>query len=142
MKGKRIEINSSKSGGIYPIIVAPNQKVIQIHRIRKAINFEANKAALATLSANGYVLYMYLLMHPEGRIWALSSKDVYNRTPLTEKTYTVAMKELIAKGYLTEGEIFINTYSATTFKENAWHFWERPELRFAEIIPENNVGSS
>ena len=96
MSGK-ISVSESRTGKQYYIKVAANQKVIQIHRVKNGINFEANYKAMAVLSANAYVLYMYLLMHENHRVWALSSKDVYAKTALTEKTYTKAVAELIEK---------------------------------------------
>ena len=69
---------------------------------------------------------MYLIMHENDRVWALSSKDVYAKTQLTEKTYQKAIQELIEKKYLTAGEIDIGT--GIKYKENAYHLWEKPSL--------------
>lgn len=107
----------------YTIKVAYNQKVVQIHRVEGGINFKANYKALATLSQYGYSLYMYLLLHEEGRVWALSSKDVYAKTQLTEKTYPKAVKDLIDKGYLVQGKI---DGGVVEFEDNAYHLWEDP----------------
>ena len=123
MSGK-ISIYESRTGKQYYIKVAANQKVIQIHRVKNYINFEANYKAMAALSSNAYVLYMYILMHDNRRIWALSSKDVYAKTALTEKTYTKAVAELIEKKYLVKGDIQLDAY--TTYSENAYHFYELP----------------
>lgn len=123
MSGK-ISVSESRTGKQYYIKVAANQKVIQIHRVKNYIDFEANYNAMSTLSSNAYVLYMYILMHDNRRIWALSSKDVYAKTALTEKTYTKAVAELIEKKYLVKGDIQLD--ACTTYSENAYHFYELP----------------
>ena len=130
-RNRTISVNMAKSGGNYKIIVAKNQKVIQIHRIKNSINFTANQSAMQILTSNAYVLYMYLLMHENHRIWALSSKDVFNKTPLTEKTYPKAVVELILKGYLTAGIINIGGDKKyyDTYKEEAYHLWESPDMK-------------
>lgn len=126
MRGKKIQINCDKQGRSYAIVVAKNQKVIQIHRAKNGISFAANYEAMKILTPNAYVLFMYLLMHENNRVWALSSKDVYEKTTLTEKTYPKAVQELINKGYLTAGEIDLG--SGTKYKEDAYHLWESPDL--------------
>ena len=118
------EINFFKNGYNGSIKVAKNQKVIQIHRIKNGINFEANYKALATLTEHGYILYMYLLMHSNNRVWALSSKDVTERTPLTMNPYNAAVHDLIDKGYLVAGNI---DEKELHFDVNAYHFLEDPE---------------
>lgn len=125
MSGK-ISVSESRTGKQYYIKVAANQKVIQIHRVKNGINFEANYKAMAVLSANAYVLYMYLLMHENHRVWALSSKDVYAKTALTEKTYTKAVAELIENKYLVKGDIQLD--ACTTYSWNAYHLYELPEM--------------
>ena len=125
MKGyKTIEINNDSQLRSYAIKVAANQKVVQIHRRAGSITFDANYKAMKALSPAGYMLYMYLLMHSNNRIWALSSEAVYNKTNLTKNTFPKAVDELIATGYLTEGDIDIG---GNKFKKNAFHLWEDPE---------------
>lgn len=125
MKGyKTIEINNDSQLRSYAIKVAANQKVIQIHRKSGSITFASNYKAMKALSSNAYVLYMYLLMHSNNRIWALSSEDVYDKTNLTKNTFPKAVEELIATGYLVKGEIDIG---GNKFKNNAFHLWEDPE---------------
>lgn len=126
-KNRTISVNITNYGNKFKIVVAKNQKVIQIHRIKNSINFVANQNAMKILTANAYVLYMYLLMHENHRIWALSSKDVFNKTPLTEKTYPKAVVELILKGYLTVGIIDIG--GGEVYKEEAYHLWESPDMK-------------
>lgn len=123
MSGK-ISVYERGTGKQYSITIAANQKVIQINRVKNYINFEANYKAMTALSSNAYVLYMYLLMHDNRRIWALSSKDVYAKTALTEKTYPKAVAELIDKNYLVRGDIQLDAY--TKFSQNSYQFYELP----------------
>ena len=67
--------------------------------------------------------------------WALSSKDVTNKTALSMRTYNNAVAELIEKGYLVAGDINLPQYSQRGvecgvwhFEENAYHLYEDPEL--------------
>ena len=136
MANRKIDVVEKGTWKIYSILVAKNQKVIQIHRIKSSINFEANYKAMKELSSNAYVLYMYLLMHENHRVWALSSKDAYNKTGLTDKTYPNAVKELSKKGYLTAGIIDLGEVKNGTqseyerkYKEEAYHLWEDPDMR-------------
>lgn len=136
MASRKIEVVEVGTWKMYSILVAKNQKVIQIHRIKNSINFEANYKAMKNLTSNAYVLYMYLLMHENHRVWALSSKDVYNKTALTDKTYPKAVTELIQKGYLTAGIINLGEVREGTiskydrkYKEEAYHLWEDPDMR-------------
>lgn len=126
MNAKIISVCEKQTGKRYGIKVAENQKVIQIHRVKKGINFAAGYQSLKDLTANAHLLYMYLLLHSEGRVWALSSKDVFEKTHLTKKTYPLAVQELIDKKYLTEGPIDIG--SDTLYTKNAFHLWEIPSL--------------
>lgn len=129
MRGyKTIWINNDSKGSTYKIELAKNQKVVQVHRIKNSINFKANEKAMETLSANAFVLYMYLLRHSNDRIWSMSSKDIFNKTPLTEKTYPKAVDELISTGYLVAGELGIG--NGETYKENAFHLLEDPDMKF------------
>lgn len=134
MAGKKIDIQG-ENGQQYSIIVAKNQKVIKIHRIQKSINFEANKKAMEDLSDSAYKMYMYLLLHEQNRVWALSRTDACNRTKQKERTYLNSIKELISKKYLTKGTIDLG-YGDKKYKENAYHLWETPSL----IKEENPIG--
>lgn len=121
---KYYEYEVTNLGTPYGIKVAYNQKVVQIHRLDSGVTFSATKKAQKTLTLYGFVLYMYLLLHEVNRVWALSSKDVYASTSLTEKTYPKAVKDLIDKGYLTQGKI---DGGVVEFEENAYHLWEDPD---------------
>ena len=57
------------------------------------------------LTADAYLLYMYLITRPSNRVWTLSSQDVYNNTALKKRTYSKAVSELIEKKYLIPGPI-------------------------------------
>ena len=136
MASRKIDVVELGTWKMYSILVAKNQKVLQIHRIKSSINFEANYKAMKALTSNAYVLYMYLLMHENHRVWALSSKDVYAKTHLTDKTYPNAVKELVKKGYLTPGIINLGELRSGVqsdydrkYKEEAYHLWEDPDMR-------------
>ena len=120
------------NGQDYPIKLAKNQKIIQIHKVNIGINYSANMKALNKLSANAFVLYMYLLDHDEMRLWALSSKDVINKTSLSKNTYPNAVNELIEKGFLEEKSIDIGQEQ---YSENTYHFWEDPENKVEHCMP-------
>ena len=113
-----------ENNNVYLVNIYKNQKIIQIHRIKGGINFKANFKAMETLSTCAYILYMYLMIHDDSMVWALSSKDVYKRTHLTETTYPKSVQELIEKGYLVPGEI--QTLDGK-FSENVYHLFEDPE---------------
>ena len=137
MAGKKIDVQGSH-GQRYTILVSKNQKVIKIHRIKSAINFKANEQAQKELSIYAYAMYMYLIRHEQNRVWALSSKDVFEKTPLKEKTYIKAVQELIDKGYLTKGTIDLGC-GDRKYKDEAYHLWETPSLRFEETPIGNEV---
>lgn len=126
MNGRTINV-TNRGYKNYTILLAKNQKLIKIHRIKQGINYKANYEALSMLSPYAYKLYMYLMMHDNDRIWALSSKDVYARTKLTEKTYPIAVKELIENKYLVASEIDVGSEIIT---ENAYNFYEHPLLQY------------
>lgn len=121
---KYYEYEVTNLGTPYDIKVAYNQKVVQIHRLDSGITFSANKKALQSLSENAYSLYMYLIMHEQGRVWALSSKDIYANTHITKNKYQKTVSELIEKGYLTKGKI---DGGVVEFTDNAYHLWEDPD---------------
>lgn len=118
-------------GRTYKLELSKNQKVVKIHRIKETINFAENAKVQEELSINAFLLYMYLVRHQQDRVWALSSKDVYPKTHLTESTYRKAMHELIEKEYLTKGTIDLGADGI--YKEESYHFWEVPSLRHKSI---------
>ena len=131
MGSKKIDVNSIKTGQSYYILVAKNQKVIKIHRIQNGINFEAHSKARQELSIHAFMLYDYLICHEQHRVWALSSKDVYEKAHLTERTYPRAVHELIEKDYLTKGTIDLGLGNRK-YTDEAYHLWETPSLRESE----------
>ena len=102
----KIEINNDTCGRSFAKYT--NQKVVQIKRVdekRKSINFDANRQAMQNLTPNGYMLYMNLILWPHDTAWALSSKEVYQRTTLKRRTYEAAIEDLISHGYLVPHDI-------------------------------------
>lgn len=108
-------------GSPYELTIANNQKAIYIHR-EKGINFKHNHAAMKALSADAYLLYMYLITRQGGRVWVLSSQDVFNQTALKRRTYTNALNELQEKKYLIAGPIEDVGNNVATY-----HMWEAPK---------------
>ena len=76
---------------------------------------------MKNLSADGYLLYMYLLTCYKERVWALSSQDVFTHTALKRRTYTKAITELIEKKYLISAPIEGIPSTIETY-----HFYEMP----------------
>ena len=105
----------------YSITIANNQKAIYIHR-EKGINFTHNHYAMSLLSADAYLLYMYLITRKDNRVWVLSSQDVFAQTALKRRTYTNALSELQEKKYLIAGPI-----EGITKTDNTYHLWETPK---------------
>ena len=109
------------SGTPYEVNIANNQKAIYIHR-EKGINFKLNHNAMKDLSADAYLLYMYLITRQGGRVWILSSQDVFAQTALKRRTYTNAIAELQEKKYLIAGPIENINNNVSTY-----HMWESPK---------------
>ena len=125
MPVKKILTATLTDGTTYTIRQANNQKLFQVHR-NKTINFTNNYDALKNLSQNAYILYMYMIMHNPERIWALSSKDIFECTPLKKKTYISAMRELQDKNYITPGAIKLS--ENCTYENNTYHIWESAKM--------------
>lgn len=121
-----IQINHDIQGKSFAIKLAAGQRVYQVHREKESINFDMNKYVLSYLSANAYILYMYMITNAQNRPWSLSSKHINDMTPLSKNTYPNAFNELVEKGFLTEGIIDIG---GQVFKKDAYHLWEYPELK-------------
>lgn len=106
------------SGHQYTIKAAYNQKVIYIHR-GKTIDFKLNLQAMSELSSDAYLLYMYLMIRQKDKVWALSSKEVFESTALKKRTYMKAVAELIDKQFLIPGPIEGVDKNLCTY-----HLWE------------------
>ena len=117
----------------YKIKVSPQQKVFKTVKIKSSINFDANRKAMKNLTTNAFTLYMYMLINNGDRVWALSSKDVYDNTALKQSTYKSAVKELIDKGYLVPHSIDIGS---ATFTGNAYYLYESLEIVETDPIQE------
>ena len=101
--------------GVVSIKVAPNQKVVEIHKAKEKsiINIKYNRAAQANLSLAAYAMYMHLMSNLHGYQEVLSVENIIKTTALSEKTYYKAIKELIEKGYLikTQNKDIANYYT-------------------------------
>lgn len=115
----------SSGRGLLSINVAPNQKVVEIHKINpkkgKILDIDSNKLAMQQLSLAAYALYMHFVLNVPGYQEALSSKLLTDSTALSPKTYYKAVNELIAKGYL------VRDLANAQFPEY-YHFFENPSL--------------
>lgn len=114
----------SSGRGVLTITVAPNQKVIEIHKVNpkkgKILDIDSNKQALKDLSLAAYALYMHFVLNIPGYQEALSVKSLTDATALSAKTYYKAVNELIDKQYLVKEP---NQY----FSEY-YGFYENPTL--------------
>ena len=90
----------------------PNQKVIIMHTDVKRwsnskqmycqMGYDNLSIAIKTLSHCGLSLYLYLAKNKDGESFPLSPVDVERFTGIKGNTYTKAVKELIATGYLRQ----------------------------------------
>ena len=116
---------------------APNQRLIEIHSAcyeHGGINFEAHKQARKELSKNAFQLYDFLACLPNGLIWSMSSKVLYEETQLRESTYKSAFQELLDKFYLRSAVIRTTNVANSTLTYNTYHFYEN-----ATTNPENKT---
>lgn len=128
-------IKYERNGEKRTVSRSPKQRLIEIHLVcegrHESINYNAHLTARKELSKNAFQLYDFLEFIPNGTIWALSSKVVYQDTALTEETYPKAFQELIDKGYLIKGVI---VHSEGSTKVDTYHFYEQPPLQPTKII--------
>lgn len=110
---------------------APNQRLIEIHLAcaeHGGINFDAHKQARKTLSKNAFQLYDFLSCLPDGLIWSMSSKVLYEESQLRESTYKAAFEEMLEKHYLRSSPIYTTNKNNPILKYNAFHFYENVEM--------------
>lgn len=110
---------------------APNQRLIEIHAAcseHGGINFDAHKQARKDLSKNAFQLYDFLSCLPNGLIWSMSSKVLYEETQLRESTYKAAFEELLEKLYLRQAPIFTTHLANTRLTYNTFHFYENSTM--------------
>ena len=115
----------TKDRGVLNIKIVPNQKVVEIRKVnpkgKGILDIAANKEAMQTLSANGYVLYMHFVLNVPGYLEALSSKYIIENTTLSERGYYKSVEELIEKQYLVREQ-------NPNFRDY-FVFYEDPKLR-------------
>lgn len=96
----------TKDRGVLAVKVAPNQKVIEIHKVHakggRILDIAANRKAQLELSPQGFVLYMHFVLNLPGYREALSVKHITETTSLSERGYYKAVNELIEKRYLVK----------------------------------------
>lgn len=125
MNNKVLHINANDDEYGSPLSFNGQDKMLQIHRYNKGIDFRALDCALYDLSLPALALYIYLDKLPTTLPWGLKESVVLSKTQLTSDSYELALEELIRKGYLTPGEIHLNGKDYLT---GSYHFWEAPEL--------------
>lgn len=115
----------TKDRGVVDIKVAPNQKVIEIHKVHdksgRILDIQTNRKAQKELSAQTYVLYMHFVLNLPEYKEALSLKNILETTSLSERGYYKAVNELIDKQYLIQKP----SKEYTEF----YHFYEKPQLK-------------
>ena len=113
----------TKDRGVVDIKVAPNQKVIEIHKVHnkggRILDIPTNRKAQKELSTQTYVLYMHFVLNLPEYKEALSLKNILETTSLSERGYYKAVNELIEKKYLVPKQS--KEYS------EFYHFYEKPQ---------------
>ena len=124
----------TKDRGVLDIKVVPNQKVIEIHKVKEKgagiLDIAANKRAMKNLTANAYTLYMHFVLNIPGYKEALSLSYILENTSLSERGYYNAIKELIDKQYIIKE--YNKEYS------NYYLFFEDPSLNFKKLISDSS----
>ena len=122
MSKNKIRVKT-KDRGMVDVKVAPNQKVIEIHKVHdkggRILDIPTNRQAQKELSAQTYVLYMHFVLNLPEYKEALSLKHILETTSLSERGYYKAVNELIDKQYLVR----------KPSKEYAefYYFYEKPQ---------------
>lgn len=116
----------TKDRGVVDVKVAPNQKVVEVHKekFKSVMNIQLNRKAQVTLSLQAYALYMHFMCNIHGYRELLSPEQISKTTALGEKAYYKAVKELIEKKYLVKVE--------NTDMPNYYVFYEDPSLHKKE----------
>ena len=103
MPKNKITVGTKDRGTVH-VKVAPNQKVIEIHKVHskswRILDIAANRKAQSQLSPQAYMLYMHFILHLPGYQEALSLKHITETTTLSERGYYKAVNELIEQRYL------------------------------------------
>ena len=114
MSKNQLSVYLKGRGRTAKLNVAPNQKVIEIHKekLKSIMNIKFNRKAQITLSLQGYALYMHFMCNLHGYKEILSVDGITKTTALGEKAYYKAVNELIEKEYLikTENKDITNYY--------------------------------
>ena len=95
-----------KGGNVVPYTV-PNQKTVQIHRVKPESDFlgiknENWQYAARDLGAQGLLLYLYLSSNSNNYLLALSPSAIRQAVGMPTSTYRDWFKNLVDKGYLVQ----------------------------------------
>lgn len=104
MPKNKLSVHMKKNCRTATFNIAPNQKVIEIHKAKEKsiMNIKFNRKAQETLSLAGLALYMHFMCNLHGYKEILSMDYVTKTTALGEKAYYKAVNELIEKKYLIQ----------------------------------------
>lgn len=99
----------------------PNQRIIEIHRIKAKNNFlgiqnENWQAAARDLGAHALMLYLYLASNANGYDLALSPAAIRQAIGMPPSTYRDQFAKLVDKGYLVQRK-----------GSNIYDFYETPQ---------------
>ena len=126
MAKNKLQVHMTKNCRTVSLNVAPNQKVVEIHKekLKSVMNIQFNRVAQTALSLQGYALYMHFMCNLHGYKEILSIEGVTKTTALGEKAYYKAVKELIEKEYLVK--------TPNPDLPNYYIFYEDPSLQFKD----------
>lgn len=79
--------------------------------------------AIKELSSVGFKLYMYMAKNSSGYEYDLSPASINNTVKMCKESYRNALKELKAKGYIIQSDIY----------ENGIYFRDNPDLEFEPV---------
>lgn len=133
MSKNKIRVKT-KDRGVVDIKVAPNQKVIEIHKVHdkggRILDIPTNRKAQKELSTQTYVLYMHFVLNLPEYKEALSLKNILETTSLSERGYYKAVNELIEKKYLVPKQ-------SKEYPE-FYHFYEKPQPQNANEVSDES----
>lgn len=104
-----------------------NQKTVKTNKEKcdrnnyyATINLDALQFAVASLSGDGFKMWVYFSKNQNGWVQQLSSKHAQETFNLSKRRYDNAIKELIEGGFLVDA----NTNPDDVV--NSWEFYEKP----------------
>lgn len=103
----------------------PNQKIIITKKtlsdkenVYGIMNVDAMLSAALTLSDRAFKLFVRMMLHQDGFVYALSPVEIERSIGMSDKRYREAVNELIASGYLVRDPSYRNVYIIFESPEN------------------------